>query len=94
MFRMEVLLHEGYVNRVVGAGGYLEYLYIYHDDSGAVEAFVPCSAAANFMTPCTKVFDMPEDMKSEMSVQFRVGLLGKWKEIKKPVSDVVMGFVQ
>jgi hypothetical protein len=67
-------------------------IYLDRAEDGAIGAFIRCSNMNHEAAPCSHRFDLAPEMKVNVKVSYRKGLLPHWREIQHGVTRVLLGF--
>lgn len=67
-------------------------IYIHRDKNGRVDTYIECSNRTHAAAPCEQYFNLRPDMRIQVSVGYRKGLLPQWREIQSSVTQVILGF--
>ncbi|GGP28257.1 hypothetical protein GCM10010971_40760 [Silvimonas amylolytica] len=81
-----------YINSTSLPGRADKYLFTHNGADGHIDVYITCSDTASYTASCEMSFDLPEAMRSEARVLFRIGMVNDWMKIKASVSDLISGF--
>jgi hypothetical protein len=67
-------------------------IYFHRTPDGAADAYIECSNVEHAAAPCELKFNALPEMRVQVDVGFRKGLLPHWQEIRSSVKQVILGF--
>lgn len=67
-------------------------IYFHRNREGTADAYIECSNVEHAAAPCELKFNILPEIRMQVSVHFRKGLLPQWREIQSSVKQVILGF--
>lgn len=67
-------------------------LYFHFDKNGRVDAYIRCSNVQHDAASCKHFFYIDKDLRIQISVLYRRGMLEHWSEIQQSISSLVLSF--
>jgi hypothetical protein len=67
-------------------------IYFHRTPDGTADAYIECSNVEHAAAPCELKFNTLPEMRVQVDVGFRKGLLPHWQEIRSSVKQVILGF--
>ena len=67
-------------------------IYFHRNREGTADAYIECSNVEHAAAPCELRFNMLPEMRTQVDVGFRKGLLPHWRDIQSSVKQVILGF--
>ena len=67
-------------------------IFIYRNQAGQVTTHIRCSNRQTLSAPCTHSFSLEPEIKAEIDVTYRRGLLPEWRSIQDKVSSLIRSF--
>lgn len=67
-------------------------IFAHRGENGRIDAFITCSNRPHEAAPCRHDFSMEPEMKVQVYVTYRRGLLADWHDIQESVRRVILGF--
>lgn len=67
-------------------------IFVHHDGSGRVDAYIKCSVVRHEAAPCRHYFTLEPEMNAQVYLDYRRGLLPQWKSVQHSVGEHIKGF--
>jgi len=67
-------------------------IYYHSDNNGKINAYIKCGNIKHDAAPCDHYFILPTTQDTMIEVNYRIGLLPKWREIQDSVGKAILGF--
>jgi hypothetical protein len=67
-------------------------IFVHRDDAGKVDTYIRCSNRNVPAPPCTQYISLEPNLKADIYISYRRGLLPEWQQIQTSVTQLILSF--